>query len=193
MAIAALVAGGWWWYEREHLPPPLSSESVWSRLQAYPLTDVDSTPPDLSALSGKVVLLNFIYTRCPSVCPRLQNRMRHVLQSFQPTPHLAAVSISLDPEHDTPQHLRVYAKSYGVPGHLWFFWRPLSQSWAIQLARSVFGLMAAPISETEILHADALLLIDCEGRVRGLYSSEDDRILKHTEKLLELCGTDSSS
>lgn len=193
MGVAAAIAGGWWWYDRESLPSLLSSEPVLPRLAGYPLTDMSGEPAPLSALEGKVVLLDFIYTRCPSVCPRLQSRVRQTLEKLPPTTDLVALSISLDPEHDTPEYLQAYAQSYTVPGHTWLFWRPASQKWAIQLAESVFGLTAAPLEGEEILHSDALLLIDCEGRLRGIYSSNDDRILKHTQKLLQLCGTKSPS
>lgn len=191
MGLAGLVAAAWWWYDRETVPPPVHPEPVLPTLANYPLTDINGQPAPLSALQEKVILLDFIYTRCPSVCPRLQNRLRETLQRIPPTDHLVAVSISLDPEHDTPEYLSTYAKSYEVPAHTWLFWRPATQKWAIQLAESVFGLTAAPMEGMEILHSDALLLIDCEGRLRGIYASDDDRILKHTQKLLRICGTKS--
>ncbi|MCX7606467.1 MAG: SCO family protein [Bacteroidia bacterium] len=191
IGIAGAVAGGWWWYEREVVPPPQRPDSIWPVVAAYHLRDGQGVPVSLTAVEGKVVLLTFVYTRCASVCPRLQGRIREVLAALPPSSGVVALSLSLDPERDTAGFLSAYAQSYAVPGHTWFYWRPSDQRWALQLARSVFNLTAVPLEGEEILHSDAIFLIDCEGRVRGVYSSEDSRILTHTKKLLRVCGTPS--
>ncbi|MCS6895242.1 MAG: SCO family protein [Bacteroidia bacterium] len=192
MGVAGLVAGGWWWYDQVSVPPPRHSASIWPIVASYNLTDAEGNSVRSYHLQGKVVLLDFIYTRCASVCPRLQSRLRQTLQAIPSSDRLVAVSISLDPAHDTPAYLRVHAESYKVPGHRWVFWRPISQRVAIQLATSVFGLLAAPLEGEEILHSDAIILIDCEGRIRGVYSSQDERLLQHTQKLIRLCGANAS-
>lgn len=188
IGMALLFAVGWWWYEAVHVPAPIRSDCVWESVTHYPLTDIEGRPVSPLAFQGRVVLLNFIYTRCASVCPRLQGRVREVLAHLPPSDKLVAVSISLDPERDTPVYLAAYAESYRVPGQKWLFLRPASQKWAIQLATEVFGLTAAPLEGEEILHSDAILLIDCAGRIRGVYASEDDRLLTHASKLLQLCA-----
>lgn len=188
IGIAFLFAAGWWWYDATHVPEPIRSDCVWETMAQYPLTDTSGQPVAPLSFKGRVVLLDFIYTRCPSVCPRLQSRLHAVLSHLPPSDKLVAVSISLDPERDTPLYLATYAESYRVPGQRWLFLRPASQKWAIQLATEVFGLTAAPLEGEEILHSDAILLIDCAGRIRGVYSSEDDRLLTHASKLLQLCA-----
>lgn len=187
MGGAGLLALGWWWIEKEAVPSPRTSDSIWPLVSQYPLYTLTGAPASPKALEGKVVLLAFIYTRCPSVCPRLQSRLRETLAALPPSPDLVAVSISLDPVHDTPERLALYAQSYAVAGQRWEFWRTASQQWSVQLAEAVFGLTAAPISKEEIMHTDAIVLVDCTGRIRGIYASEDDRLLKHTQKLLRLC------
>ncbi|MEN2992341.1 MAG: SCO family protein [Bacteroidia bacterium] len=186
---AGLLAGGWWAYQTYIPPTPRSPQSLLPLLARYPLTDPQGHPADISALGGKVVLLNFVYTRCPSVCPRLQAQLRAVLQALPPSPCLVAVSISLDPERDTGSVWLAHQYSYAVPGHTWLFWRPASQKWAFALAKTVFGLSATALPQGEILHADAILLLDNEGRLRGSYSSTDSRLLRHVRQLLRLCDT----
>ncbi|RMF48506.1 MAG: SCO family protein [Bacteroidetes bacterium] len=177
--------GGWWLYEQWRLPP--KGPAVWPLLATYPLYEGVGQPVSPEALRGQVVLLDFIYTRCPSVCPRLSNRIQTLLQELPAEAPVVAVSISLDPAHDTPDKLALYAASYEVAGRKWHFWRPASQAWAFQLAERVFGLTAAQLEGNDILHSDAILLIDCEGHLRGRYASSDETLRKNIQKLLRLC------
>jgi len=185
---SALVAGGWLFYERYTIPP--AGRVIWPAVAAYPLVDLAGQPVRVEALQGKVVLLTFVYTRCASVCPRLSGRLREVLLHTPPEAPLVAVSLSLDPERDTLGQVEAYLASYSVPGRRWLFWRLPTQKWAFVLAETVFGLAAARLDSTNILHTDAIFLIDCEGRLRGSYTSYDENLLLHTQKLLRLCGTD---
>lgn len=185
---SALLAGGWWLYERRTIPP--AGRAVWREVASYALFDQEGQPAQVEALQGKVVLLTFAYTRCVSVCPRLHARMREVLLQVPPEAPLVALSLSLDPERDTPAQVEAFLSSYAVPGRRWLFWRPISQKWAFDLAETVFRITAARLDSTDILHTDALFLIDCEGRLRGTYTSYDEHLLSHTRKLLHLCGTD---
>lgn len=191
MGAALLIGALWWGYDYWAVPSPLSDKRVWQELQAYPIYTPDYQPAPIASLEGKVVLLDFVYTRCASVCPRLQSRLRQTLQALPSSEKLVAISISLDPERDTPEQIQAHLMSYGVPEHTWYFWRPQTQRWAIQAAEQIFGLTAATLSSEEILHSDAILLIDCSGRIRGVYRSEDERLLSHTRKLLRLCDTPS--
>jgi len=89
--------------------------------------------------SDRPVLLQFIFTSCQTVCPMLtatmsqaQERLRDVREDTR------IVSISIDPQHDTPQRLRSYAEQYGAEGD-WFF---LTGSWrAVRRTLNAFGAM----------------------------------------------------
>jgi len=191
---AALIVGGIAWYERMQLPRPVSSEPLWPRLSAYLLLDAQGKAFSLSPLQNRVVVLAFIYTRCSSVCPRLSATMRDLLAGVDRDAPAAALSISLDPARDTGAILTTYASAYAVPGRLWYYVRPESQSHAFLLAREVFALTAAKLpGQEEILHNDAFFLISCTGEVYGPYASTDfDKAQKHLQKLIRLCEESSA-
>lgn len=87
----------------------------------------DGTPASLASLQGKPVLMSFIYTRCsvPNMCPLTTRNVARVqeLLSEGERASVKLVSLTFDPEYDTGQVLRDYAKSYEADLGSWEFWR----------------------------------------------------------------------
>jgi protein SCO1/2 len=87
------------------------------RLADDPLVDQDGRAVRLpEALAGKVVVVDFVFTRCTTVCPVLSSLFGALQQSLGPLVgrEVLLVSVSLDPEHDTPPRLRAYAARHGA-------------------------------------------------------------------------------
>lgn len=72
-------------------------------------------------LLGKVWIADFIFTRCVEVCPLLSSRMATLQEVFATEPDVRLVSITVDPEHDTPEVLRAYAEKFGAHSQRWLF------------------------------------------------------------------------
>lgn len=72
-------------------------------------------------LRGKVWIANFMFTRCPSVCPELTRKLRDVTERFSAEEGMAFVSFSVDPEFDTPEVLRNYRVKSGIQDPRWTF------------------------------------------------------------------------
>lgn len=88
-----------------------------------PLVGMDRSRTSLRAEldSGKPVMLNFIFTSCTAICPVMSATFSEVQKALGPErDHLRLVSISIDPEHDTPERLQAYAARYGA-GPEWRF------------------------------------------------------------------------
>ena len=87
------------------------------------LIDQHGSAVSLASLKGKPVLIDFIYTSCASTCPMLTSKMAAIAQKLGPAlgADVTIVSISLDPEHDTPAELAKYAKSHGASENGWLF------------------------------------------------------------------------
>jgi protein SCO1/2 len=125
----------------------------------------------LSGLAGKVWIANFLFTECTSVCPTLTARLVQLereLTSF----NLRFVSVSVDPEHDTPEALRAYARSWRSDPR-WLLLGATREE-RDDIARG-FRVAVVPSSDAKnpILHSRLLWLVDGEGRVRGVYDSDD--------------------
>ena len=87
----------------------------------FTLTSQDGKPVALVDLRGKVVVVAFIYTQCPDICPMLTQKMVEIQDELGADfgPKVAFVSISLDPEHDTPEVLKDYAQFWGAKPEGW--------------------------------------------------------------------------
>src|SRR5260370_35538347 len=87
------------------------------------LIDQDGKAISMASLKGKPVLIDFIYTSCSSTCPVLTSKIAAVARELGPAlgANVTIVSITLDPEHDTPAELASYAKSQGANSNSWRF------------------------------------------------------------------------
>jgi protein SCO1/2 len=87
------------------------------------LTDQNGRQVSLSSLKGKPVLFDFIYTTCPGPCLMLTSRMRLIANKIGPAlgSKVWFVSITVDPEHDSPAQLLNYSKQQGADQNGWLF------------------------------------------------------------------------
>lgn len=90
---------------------------------AFTLTNQDGKTVSLSDYRGKFVVLDFIYTSCPDVCPLLTANLRQVADALGDRfgQDVYFVSITLDPEYDTPEHLKQYAQAFRADPSRWNF------------------------------------------------------------------------
>lgn len=167
------------------LPPPLP---VLSTLPDFQFKNQYGEEFGADKLKGRIWVANFIFTRCPTECPRftkemfkLQHRGRGLGQSF----HL--VSFSVDPEHDTPAVLLDFAKRYKVSPRAWTFLTGDPE----QIKRTVVEGLKVSMGRDEtkdeddltaIFHGTHFVLVDAQMQIRGYYDSHDadavDRLLR---------------
>jgi protein SCO1 len=154
--------------------PELPSLGV---VPAFALTDQDGERLGSAELRGKVWVAAFMFTRCPTICPRITRRMRELqVEAAERKLSLMLVSFSVDPENDTPEVLRAYAQKYGVDPASWRF---LTGDLEVVRKTAVDGVKMALDGKADpskpdygILHGTYLVLIDRELRLRGYYRTE---------------------
>jgi protein SCO1/2 len=149
-------------------------------LPAFTLTDQESRPFGLAQMKGHVWVADFVFTSCPTVCPKLTKRMVEVQARTRPlgdAVHL--VTISVDPENDTPARLAAYGKEHGADPARWtFLTGPLDQieGTVTNGFKMVMGKKeSAPGSSLmTIFHGEKFVLVDGEGSIRGFYDADDE-------------------
>lgn len=153
----------------------------------FALIAQDARPLSLAALRGKVVLLDFVYTRCPGPCPILTGIHEDVRDGLSEADRAAVqlVSITLDPEHDTPAVLRAWASARRIETQGWSFATgPAADVDAVVRAYGV-GSVRQPNGEIE--HTVATFLIDRDGNIAKRYLGTvhgPDAIRADIERLL---------
>lgn len=131
--------------------------------------------PVVSHGSTAVYLVDFIYTRCPSVCRALGSEYQQMQRGLAdapvdagPTGSVQLVSISFDLMQDSPARLREYAAAVRADPRWWTLGVPATPQDAKALLRSL-GVVVVPDGQGGFVHNGAIHLLDAQGRLRGLY------------------------
>ena len=156
--------------------PPKPALPLLYPVPHFSLTDEKGqTFSSAEKLSGKVWVGNFVFTRCPTICPLFTRKMAEVQTAAQPfRDRVRLVSFTVDPKHDTPEVLKIYAQKYqAVPG-LWSFVTGTHD----ELKKVIVGDLKISMSDQSddimaIAHGGHFVLVDARMNIRGYYNSED--------------------
>jgi protein SCO1/2 len=165
-------------------PHPNRGVAVGDRMPDFTLTDQKGRPQRLSALAGEPVAVTFVYTRCPiaNACPLTTAKFSKLAASLAAAGFGHLVSITVDPEHDTPAVLDDYAKRAGADPKRWTFLTGDPRAVADVAER--FGILYYP-DKGQVVHQQGVAVIDAAGRLTNIYYGEDwepEHILRDMEK-----------
>ncbi len=145
-----------------NLPKPPRKPSIGEKIPDFALTDQAGNSVHLSDFLGKIVVVDFIYTRCPlpDVCPRLSANFASLSKKM---PEVEFLSITIDPQFDTPEVLAAYAKRWQA-GPSWRFLTGTGEQ--IREVAETFGLVYWP-EEGSITHTVATAVIGRDGALKA--------------------------
>ena len=128
----------------------------------------------LSGLQGKWLVVDFIYTRCVTLCSVLGGKFAQ-LQEQLTTPlaqhRVQLLSISFDPERDTPAQLADYLERFRSHGEGWLAGRPLDAQ-GLEALKRTFGVTVVPDNAGGYVHNDAFAIVDPQGRLVNILDSD---------------------
>lgn len=150
---------------KEHLALP-----VLGQVPNFTFTERSGEPFGTKDFTGKISVVDFIFTSCPGVCPIMAGRMSRLYKLFEQQPELQFVSITVDPETDSLPVLRQYATDHGVTDNRWVFLRaPVEQVSMVSEQGFKLAMGVLPAG-----HSSRFVLVDSKGQIRGYYASDDD-------------------
>ncbi len=137
---------------------------------------------------GKIYVADFFFATCPTICPKMAVHMRELQKHFYDVKDFKLLSITVNPEHDTPEVLNDYAKQVHAMDSVWNFLSG-DKDKIYQLAYEGFLANAGQddLAPGGYLHSSNLYLIDTKGRIRGIFdgtSTTETNNLKDAIKIL---------
>jgi protein SCO1/2 len=142
-------------------------------------------------MAGKVYVADFFFTTCPTICPIMKKEMLRVYEQFKGDPNFRILSHTIDPTHDTQAVLQDYADKLGVPDAATWNFLTGDQEKIFEIGQTSYltTTMADELEPGGFLHSGAFLLVDQQGRIRGVYdgtkAEQVDRLLADIPKLLK--------
>ena len=133
----------------------------------FELTDQNNLKISNKDYEGKVYVLEFFFTTCPSICPIMNKNMIDIQNEFFGNPNFGIVSISINPENDTPKVLKEHADALGVKSSTWHFLTG-DKKYIYDIANKGFNLYVGENSKVSggFEHSGLFALIDKKGNIR---------------------------
>jgi protein SCO1/2 len=166
---------------RAHHPrPPLA---LYGHVPSFRLLDQRGAPFSDTDMVGHVSVVDFVFTRCASSCPRLTARMAELQRRLERDGSGARlVSFSVDPDNDTPAVLSAYAAQWHADGARWsFLTGPVTDVKAAVVSgfKVAFEQERKPgagnANDYDVTHGDWFVLVDGRGDLRGYYTTDDPK------------------
>jgi protein SCO1/2 len=143
-----------------------------SRVQPFSFINQDGQTTTQEAIKGKVAVVNFFFTTCTSVCPRMNNNLKPAYEAFKNNPDVLLLSFTSDPKRDSAAVLKRYADSMQVNTAKWIFLTGKKDS-LYRTARYSFKIddpsNFVESDDVDFLHSQFVALVNRDGDVVKLY------------------------
>lgn len=160
-------------FTAEWLTPDQPAYEKIHRIAPFALRNQGGQTVTNGTLRGKIYVANFFFSSCPMVCPKMLANLRRIQAAFENDAQVALVSHSVMPDVDSVNVLQEYARDNGIVAGKWHLLTG-DKEVIYKLARDSYFAekqSRGPAKSGEFLHTESMLLIDGEGRIRGVYNA----------------------
>jgi protein SCO1/2 len=161
------------------------------KVPAFSFTNQEGKTITNADYLGKVYLVEFFFTTCPTICPRMNKNLVQIQNHFTESKDFGVASFSITPDIDTPEALKVYAEKYGISNPNWHLMTGDKET-IYELANNGFYLYTAESEEVEggFEHSGNFALIDKEGFIRSRLTSPNNPLIYYNGIVSEAEGVD---
>jgi protein SCO1/2 len=157
-------------------------DTQWHRIRDFTLTNQEGRQVSLDDLQGKIIVADFFFTRCPTICPGMTMNMKKLAEAVhsgkrvgdRTNKQVHFISFSIDPERDSVPELKAWADRFQInPEQWWLLTGDKKLIYDLALEEMKLGLVDGEGVDTSFIHSDRFVLIDSNRNVRGYYSGLD--------------------
>lgn len=160
------------------------NDTVWHKVRPFKLTNQFGKQVGLEDFGEKIIVADFFFTSCPSICPTLTRNMKRLQTAFKKTDTIVRfVSFTVDPVRDSVERIKAYGDKFGIDHDSWWMLTGDKK----EIYDLAFNEFKASIAEngnidTGFVHTEKFFLLDRKRVVRGWYNGLDstnlDRLIK---------------
>lgn len=166
-------------------------DTLWHQIPHFSLTNQLGNQVGWKELEGKIVVADFFFTNCPTICPRLTLNMKRLQEGItngrrvgkEKADFVHYLSFSVDPERDSVPALKQWANRFQInPDNWWLLTGPKKEIYDLSIEHMKLGAIDGEGIDTAFMHTDFMVLIDKNRNIRGYYhgldSADMDRLSK---------------
>jgi protein SCO1/2 len=159
-----------------------ASLPILGQVADFTLTNQDERVTTLDDLTNRVWVADIIFTRCAGACPVMTSQMKQLQEALPPSSPARLISLTTDPDYDSPVILQRYAQHYGANSNRWLFLTGSKKQLA-GLAATSLKLGATPVALADqkspvdlFIHSTIFVAVDKHARLRGIFETQGDGI-----------------
>jgi protein SCO1/2 len=140
---------------------------------SFSFTDQDGKTITEKEVDGKIRVVEYFFTTCKGICPRMNENMSKVYEAFRGNEKVVILSHTVDPKKDTVAAMKAYSLHFDADGKQWMFLTG-DKAALYDMARNAYLVTAVDDTasvdiESDFIHSEKMILVDDGGRIRGQY------------------------
>lgn len=167
------------------------SDTLWHKVADFNLINQLGEKVSWKGMENKVVVANFFFTRCPTICPRLTKNIKLLQDNIRSSEKVGNrfadfvqfLSFSVDPERDSVHNLKRWADRFQInPANWWLLTGSKKEIYDLSINEFKLGLVDGKGIDTSFFHTDYLVLLDRNKNIRGYYHGLDTSAVAQLSK-----------
>lgn len=153
-------------------------DTIYHSIPPFSFTNQEGRTISDKDVDGKIYVASFFFATCPTICPKMNEALKGVVENFKDQKDIKFLSFTVNPEHDSVSVLKEYAKERNADSERWWFLTGNKDS-IYALAREGYMVPAAAgKTADDFFHSQDFILIDKDKHIRGYYDGLEDADVK---------------